>query len=117
MLASGRDPIPINSMIIRQLRLTLQAKLIAEKKGLRPLRSRMPLAEFTKSIFQPLAEEMKDFLPKPPTDNILKQHPYVAYKIFQTLNAFTIEDLVKALEKVLEVDVELKTFPFDPAYI
>ena len=117
VLASRRDPIPVNAMIIRQLRLTLQAKLIAERKGLRPLRSRMPLAEFTKNIFQPLAEEMKDFLPKSPTDNILKQHPYVVYKIFQTLNAFTIEDLVRALEKALEVDVELKTSIFDPIYV
>ena len=117
VLASGQEPIPVNSMIMRQLRLTLQAKLIAERKGLRPLRSRMPLAEFTTNIFQPLAEEMKDFLPKSPTDNILKQHPYVAYKIFQTLNAFAIEDLVRVLEKVLEVDVELKTAVFDPTYI
>ena len=109
VLASGLDPIPINSMIIRQLRFMLQAKLIAGKKGLRPLRNRMRFPEFTKSIFQPLTEEMAELLPKSPTDNILKQNPYVAYKIFQALHAFTAEDLITAIEKTLIVDTQLKT--------
>ena len=117
VLASGRDPIPINAMIMRQVRLTLQAKLIADRKGLRPIHSGMRFPEFTKNIFQPLAEEMANLLPKAPSDNILKQNPYVAYKIFRSLNTFTIEDLVRALEKSLEAEVELKTGPLDPTYI
>lgn len=117
VLASGRDPIPINSMIMRQLRFTLQAKLIAERKGLRPLHSGTRFPEFTQNIFQPLAEEMRNLLPKSPSDNILKQNPYVAFKIFRALNTFTVADLVRALEKTLEAEVELKTGPFDPTYI
>ena len=109
VLASGQEPIYVNLMIVRQFRFTLQAKLIAEKKGLRPLRSRMPFSEFTKNIFQPLAEEIKTLLPKSTTDNVLKQNPYVAYKTFQTLNTFTVEELVATLEKTLEVDAQLKT--------
>ena len=109
VLGSGRDPIPINSMIMRQLRFTLQAKLIAGRKGLRPLSSRMLLSKFTENIFQPLAEEMESLLPKSPSDNILKQNPYVAYKVFQTLHAFSAEELVAAIEKTLIVDTQLKT--------
>lgn len=109
VLGSGRDPIPINAMIMRQLRFTLQAKLIAGRKGLRPLPSRMLLSKFTENIFQPLAEEMGSLLPKSPSDNILKQNPYVAYKVFQTLHAFSAEELVAAIEKTLIVDTQLKT--------
>ena len=109
VLASGQEPILVNSTITRQFRFALQAKLIAEKKGLRPLRSRMQFAEFTKNIFQPLAAEIGDLLPKAPTHNILKQNPYVAYKIFQTLHAFTAEELAAAIEKTLTVDIQLKT--------
>ena len=108
VLASGQDPIPVHSMIIRQLRFALQAKLIAERKGFRPLRSRMQFSEFTKNIFQPLVEEMRDFLPRSPSDNILRQNPYVAYKIFQTLHAFNAEELMTAIEKTLVVDTQLK---------
>ena len=109
VLASGQEPIVVNASITRQFRFALQAKLIAERKELRTVHSRMPFREFTANIFQPLAEEAGSALPKTATHNILKQNPYVAYKIFQTLNAFTIDELVTALEKSLDVDVQLKT--------
>ena len=113
VLASGQDPIPVNSTIARHFRFALQAKLIAKKRGLRPLRSRMPLKEFVNNIFQPIADEIGSLLPKSATHSILKQNPYVAYKIFQTLHAFTIEELSAALEKTLKVDTELKTSQTD----
>ena len=109
VLASGQEPIVVNASITRQFRFALQAKLIAERKELRNVHSRMPFREFTANIFQPLAEEAGSALPKTATHNILKQNRYVAYKIFQTLNAFTIDELVTALEKSLDVDVQLKT--------
>ena len=113
VLSSGQEPIPVNATITRQFRFALQAKLIAEKKELRPFRGRMPLQDFIKNIFQPIAEEVGNLLPKSATHNILKQNPYVAYKIFQTLHAFTAEELAIALEKTSEVDTELKTSQID----
>ena len=101
VLASGQEPIPVNATIARHFRFALQAKLIAEKRGLRPLRTRMPLQDFIKNILQPITEETASHLPKSATHNILKQNPYVAYKIFQTLHAFTTEELAAALEKTL----------------
>ena len=117
VLASGQEPIVVNASITRQFRFALQAKLIAKRKELRTVHSRMPFREFTANIFQPLAEEAGSALPKTATHNILKQNPYVAYKIFQTLNAFTIDELVTALEKSLDVDVQLKTSNPDAACI
>ena len=109
VLASGQEPIVINSTITRQFRFALQAKLITDRKGLRSFRSRMPFSEFTQNIFKSLVEEMGSFLPKAATHNLLKQNPYVAYKVFQTLHAFTAEELVAAIEKTLIVDTQLKT--------
>lgn len=109
VLASGQEPIPLNATIARQFRFALQAKFIAERKELRIIHSRMPFREFTENIFQPLAKEVGGILPNTATHNILKQNPYVAYKIFQTLNAFTVDELVTALEKSLDVDTQLKT--------
>ena len=117
VLASDEEPIRVNAAITRHFRFALQAKLIADRKGLRPLRSRMPFAEFKKNIFQPLAGEVGDVLPKSATHNILKQNPYVAYKIFQTLHAFTVGELVDAIEKTLVVDTELKTSDSDDACV
>ena len=117
VLASDQEPIVVNAAITRQFRFALQAKLIAGRRGLRPMRSRMPFPEFTKSIFQPLAEEVSGILPKTATHNILKQNPYVAYKVFQTLHAFTVDELVTAIEKTLVVDTQLKTSDSDDTCI
>ena len=114
VLAGGQEPIVVSATIARQFRFALQAKLIAEKRGLRPLHGRMPLKDFVKNIFQPITEEVGSLLPKAATHNILKQNPYVAYKVFQTLHAFTTKEIVTALEKTLEVDTELKTSQTDP---
>ena len=117
VLASGQEPIPVNATIARHFRFALQAKLIAEKRELRPFRGRMPLQDFIKNILQPITEEVGSVLPKSATHNILKQNPYVAYKIFQTLHAFTTQELTAALEKTLEVDTELKTSQADAVSI
>ena len=109
VLASGQEPIMVNSTITRQFRLALQAKLIAERRKLRPVSNRMSFSDFRNSIFQPIAAEMVSDLPKSATHNILKQNPYAAYKIFQTLHAFTAEELAVAIEKTLAVDTQLKT--------
>ncbi|MCE2401787.1 hypothetical protein J4G08_12990 [Candidatus Poribacteria bacterium] len=113
VLASGQGPIPLTAAIVSHLRLTLQAKLIIGKKGIKPISSQMRYPDFTTKIFQPLAEEIKDLLPNSASYNILKRNPYIAFKIFQTLHAFTAEELMTALEKTLEVEIQLKTTPFD----
>ena len=100
VLASGQEPILVNASITRQFRFALQAKLIAGRKGLRPLRSRMPFSEFTKNIFQPLVEEMDGFLPKSATHNILKQNPYVAYKIFRRSTLSLLRSWLLRLKKL-----------------
>ena len=60
---------------------------------------------------------MGGVLPKSATHNILKQNPYVAYKIFQTLHAFTAEELVIAVEKTLIVDTQLKTSELNKTFV
>ncbi len=117
VLASGEPHLKVNTLIIRQLRLALQAKLITTKKKLKPIGRRMPPYAFDNEIFKPLAQEISGLLPKTAETNILKQNPYAAYKIFQTLPAFTNEELITALEKALEADIRLKTDQLDATCI
>ena len=113
VFASGQDPIPITAAIASYIRLTLQAKLIVVRKGLKPIGRQTRFADFTEKIFQPLAAEIGELLPNSSDQNILKRHPFPAYKIFQTLHAFTAEELINAMEKTLEVEIQLKTTSFD----
>ena len=113
VLASGMSPHPIASAIASHLRLTLQAKLIAIRKELKPIGRQMRFDSFTKNIFLPLSEEIGELLPNSVEQNILKRHPFPAFKIFQTLHTFTTEELMHALEQTLEVQIHLKTTHFD----
>lgn len=117
VLASGEPHIKVNTLIIRQLRLSLQAKLIAKRDNRSQIGRRMQFDRFVNDIFKPLSQEMADLLPTAADTNVLKQRPYAAYKIFQTLHAFTVEELMAALEKTLEVDTQLKTSQLDATCI
>lgn len=109
ILASGVNPNMIAGSIVSHLRLTLQAKLIANQKELKPISRQLRYNDFISKIFEPLAEELGGILPNASEYNILKRNPYPAYKIFQTLHAFTKEELVSAMEKTLEMQIQFKT--------
>ena len=113
VLASGQGPIPLTATIATYIRSSLQAKLIATRKGMKPIGRQMRYPDFITKIFEPLAEEVGEILPNSAGHNVLKGSPFPAYKIFQTLHAFTVEELMTALEKTLEVEIQLKTTPFD----
>lgn len=114
VLATGEPVIKINALIIRQFRLALQAKLLIEQEKLSPVTKRTQYNSFNKNVFQPLAEQFTHLLPEARETNLLKQNPYAAYKIFQTTSSFTRVELLTALEKISQVDTQLKTTGTDP---
>ena len=109
ILASGVNPQLITGAIVSHLRLTLQAKLISKQKELKPISRQLRYNDFISKIFEPLAAELGELLPNASEHNILKRNPYPAYKIFQTLHAFTTEELVSAMEKTLEMQIQFRT--------
>ncbi|MCG9128931.1 hypothetical protein JT359_15180 [Candidatus Poribacteria bacterium] len=113
VISSGLDPIPITAAIANHIRFFVQAKLIITKKGIKPISRQMRYPDFTSKIFQPLTEELGELLPSSQTYNILKRSPYITYKIFQSINSFTLPELMEALNKVLDVEIQLKTTPFN----
>ncbi|MCY4402375.1 MAG: hypothetical protein OXD54_07360 [Candidatus Poribacteria bacterium] len=113
VLASGTSPHLVVGAITSHLRLTLQAKLIAVKKRYKPIGRQMRFENFTQNILQPLSEEMGDILPKTTEYNILKRHPFPVFKIFQSLHTYTMDELLLAIDKTLEVQIQLKTTNVD----
>ena len=117
VLESGEPPIKVNALIARQVRLTLQAKLLAEQGELKPTADRMNYQSFADTVFKPLAAKMSNYLPNASQVNILKQNPYAAYKVIQAIPFFSTEELVHGLEQTLEADVQLKSSQLDPECI
>ena len=117
VLDSGEPPIKVNALIARQIRLTLQAKLLAEQGELKPTVDRMNYQSFADTVFKPLATKMSNSLPTAAQVNLLKQNPYAAYKVIQAIPFFSTEELVHGLEQTLEADVQLKSSQLDPECI
>lgn len=114
ILQSGEPPIRINALITRQIRLSLQAKLLAEKENLKPTVGRMNYQEFVNTVFKPLASRLAGSLPQNSQVNLLKQNPYAAYKIFQCIPYFSTAELIQDLERTLDADVQLKSSQLSP---
>ena len=80
-LDEGTEPFLIFSMIIRQFRLLIQAKELAEL-------SRMGSAEIAKAI---------------------KIHPFVAQKVTQQARSFSLQQLEHIYHRLLDIDIRVKT--------
>ena len=117
VLESGEPPIKVNALIARQIRLTLQAKLLTEQGELKPTVDRMNYQSFADNVFKPLATKMSNSLPTAAQVNLLKQNPYAAYKVIQAIPFFSTEELIRGLEQTLEADVQLKSSQLDPECI
>ena len=109
LLQSGEAAIKVNALIARQIRLLLQARLLVEEKLLQEDAGRSNYQVFNQRVFQPLAEKVSHRLPESAQLNLLKQNPYAAYKIAQSLRFFGQAELENALESVLQADIELKS--------
>lgn len=113
VLDSGEPPIKVNALIARQVRLMLQAKLLVEKGDLKPTVGRLNYQAFVDTVFKPLAEKMSNLLPQSAQINFLKQNPYAAYKVIQSLPYFGTDELIQGLEGTLDADIQLKSSALD----
>ena len=110
VIMDGEPALKISSLITRQFRLALQAKLLCEITNLETkISSRTNYTVFRDKIFKGLVDKMIHYLPEAREVNILKQNPYAAYKVFQTSATFSVSEMVIALEKLLQVDKDLKS--------
>lgn len=117
VLNSGEPPIKVNALIARQIRLMLQAKLLIENGNLKSTVVRLNYQSFVDSVFKALAGKLADLLPQSAQLNLFKQNPYAAFKVIQSSPYFGTKELTKAMEKVLDADIHLKSSQLEPETI
>jgi DNA polymerase-3 subunit delta len=117
ILEKGDHPLLIHNMLTRQMRFFLQVKLMLEQGDLKLDMSRMTYDRFQKRAYKNIPPELVTRLPESQQLNVLKQHPYPLYITLSQVKNFTVQELVKAMERLLEADIQIKTGQLTPALV
>lgn len=117
IIEKGEPPILIHTMLTRQMRFLLQAKLLLESGELSPDISKMSYDAFQQRVYKKLPSELIEKLPESKQLNLLKQHPYPLHLTLRQAGNFTIQELTKAMERLLEADIQLKTGRLTPELV
>jgi len=117
ILEKGEHPILIHTMITRQIRFLLQAKLLLENGDLKPEIVKMSYDVFQGRVYEKLSPQLIEKLPESKQLNLLKQHPYPIYITLKQAGNFTIQELINAMERLLEADIQLKSSYLTPEIV
>jgi len=117
ILENGDHPLLIHNMLTRQIRFLLQAKLMLENGDLDPKVAQMSYDVFQKREHKKILSELGDKLPDSKQFNLLKQHPFPIHLTLQQTKNFTVQELVAAMERLLEADVQLKSSRLTPELV
>jgi DNA polymerase-3 subunit delta len=117
ILEKGDHPLLIHNMLTRQIRFLLQAKLMLENGDLDPKVAQMSYDVFQKREHKKVQSELGDKLPDSKSLNLLKQHPFPIHLTLQQTKNFTVQELIAAMERLLEADVQLKSSRLTPELV
>lgn len=111
LLDQGSPPLMIFSMITREIRFLLQAKLLLASGRMNAFSATMDYGRFQKAVFPSLkqaagaGEEQVD---------LVSQHPFVVYQSLKNANRFTLSELAGYLEMLARTDLALKSTGQEP---
>lgn len=116
IMKKSEDPIMILSMLTRQMRFLLQTKLLFEKGHLKQDTTVLNYNDFQNRVVKNLSPKLISILPDSDKLNVLKQ-PYPLYIAIQQIKNFTVSELIKAMERLLEADIQLKSGTLTPELV
>jgi DNA polymerase-3 subunit delta len=110
LLDQGEAPLMIFSMLVREIRLLLQARLLIDSGRLKSFTAKMPeYGSFQKFLYPSLKEPEGEDQP-----DIVSQHPFVVYQALKNAERFHRQELVAYLEMLARTDLELKSTMLPP---
>jgi DNA polymerase-3 subunit delta len=113
LLDQGEAPLMIFSMMVREIRLLLQARLLIDSGRLKSFNANMAEYFRYQKFIQPLLKQpgQEDQL------DIVSQHPFVAYQALKNAGRFKRQELVAFLGLLARTDLELKSTNLPPALL
>lgn len=110
----GINHILILSMIAREIRLLLHAKMFIRSGKLGSIEPNMDYETFQRSVYPVILQWRGDKGGKGGLDG---QHPYVIYNALRNSSRFSYERLLKFLEDLVDMDIAFKTTTKEPKFL
>ncbi|MEN6317800.1 MAG: DNA polymerase III subunit delta [Syntrophaceae bacterium] len=117
LFEQGINHILILSMIAREVRYLLHAKIFIKSGQLNTYRANMDYETFQKSIYPAIQNWISKTGKTSGRGDLSGQHPYVIYNTLINSHQFSYEDLVKYLEELVHMDITFKTTAKEPKYL
>jgi DNA polymerase III subunit delta len=115
LLDQGMHHLMILSMLVREIRLLLQARILVDTKKLPLSKINMEFGLFQKTIYPTLTELAESFINS--NNLIFSQHPYVIYNVWRNCGYFSRQSLINFLDELVEIDLAFKSSATDPQFI
>jgi DNA polymerase-3 subunit delta len=110
----GINHVLILSMIAREIRFLLHAKMFIRSGKLGSFEPNMDYEKFQKSVYPVILQWRGDKGGKGGLDS---QHPYVIYNSLRNSYRFSYEGLLKYLEDLVDMDIAFKSTTKDPKFM
>jgi DNA polymerase-3 subunit delta len=112
LLDQGTHHLIILSMIVREIRFLLQARILVDSAKLPKFKNNMEYGWFQKNVY-PVLGELEVSMAK--RDGLLfSQHPFVVYNALNNCSRFTYPRLINFLDELLELDRSFKSSASSP---
>lgn len=112
LLEQGEAPLMIFAMIVREIRLLLQARLLLDAGSLKGSEANMAdYFRFQKYVYPSLKQRPEETL------EIVSQHPFVVFQALKNARRFQRQELVVFLKLLARIDVELKSTNLPPSLL
>jgi DNA polymerase III subunit delta len=111
LLDQGDPPLKIFSMIAREIRFLLQAKLLLASGRMKAFSANMDYGRFQKAVYPSL----KQGAPEGEAQvDLVSQHPFVVYQFLKNAERFSRTELAGYLEMLVKIDLALKSTGQEP---
>lgn len=112
LLDQGLHHLMILTMIVREIRFLLQARILVNSGKLPKFNSGMEYGWYQKNIY-PAVNDLADNLTKR-EGFLISQHPFVIYNALRNSSRFSYQTLIGCLDELLEIDRGFKSSAKDP---
>ena len=112
LLDQGTHHLIILTMIVREIRLLLQARILMDSAKLPKFNNNMEYGWFQKNI-HPVLSGFADTMSMP-KDFLINKHPFVVFNALRNCSRFTYPHLINFQDELLELDRSFKSSASSP---